>query len=167
MQSRKQARVSALKTGIYYDQKDNSYDPNKSKRIRESKEEIAQLEVEIEAIRRLIDIKKQNTAASENDGTEKTIGLIGQLQNKITKLEKAKREATTIREISRLNQEIEKTNKELERVQNVGLKDDNGLLKPLIEKLEALKDRLSKTFDPNKVRYLNREIAVLEKRLAI
>lgn len=166
LQSRKQARVSALKTRIYYDQKDNSYDPNKSKRIRESKEEIAQLEVEIEAIRRLIDIKKQNTAASENDGTEKTIGLIGQLQNKITKLEKAKREATTIREISRLNQEIEKTNKELERVQNVGLKDDNGLLKPLIEKLEALKDRLSKTFDPNKVRYLNREIAVLEKKIS-
>lgn len=156
LQSRKQARVSALKTGIYYDQKDNSYDPNKSKRIRESKEEIAQLEVEIEAIRRLIDIKKQTaaaaqntitTTASENAGTEKTIGLIGQLQEKISQLEDAKKKATNTYEIANLNKELERTRLELEDLQNTGqqgsiIKNRNGLMDKPITPLQ---------FDPNAI----------------
>lgn len=156
LQNRKQARVSALETGIYYDQKDNSYDPNKSKRIRESKEEIAQLEVEIEAIRRLIDIKKQTaaatqntitTTASENAGTEKTIGLIGQLQEKINKLEEAKKKATNTYEIANLNKELEQTRLKLEDLQNTGqqgsiVKNRSGLMDKPIAPLK---------FDPNAI----------------
>lgn len=166
LQSRKQARVSALKTGIYYDQKSNDYDPKKSERIRQSKEEIAQLEIEIEAIRRLIEIRKQATnTGSDTDDIRNTTGLIGQIQSKITKLEEAKKKATSVQEISRLNQEIAKTKIELEKLQNVGLKDTEGALKPLYERLNKLKIELSKTFDPNVVRYLNHEIAVVEKAI--
>lgn len=150
LQSRKESRVSALKTGIYYDQKDNAYDPNKSKRIRESKEEIAHLEIEIEAIRRLIEIKKQAEAAAqggaaattdENTATGKTLGLIGQLQEKISRLEDAKKNTFNTYEIHNLNLELEKTRAELEDLQNTGKRgsiigDVSGLLHGKITPLQ-------------------------------
>lgn len=156
LQSRKQARVSALKTGIYYDQKSNDYDPKKPERIRQSKEEIAQLEIEIEAIRRLIEIKKQaasaaestiTTTTEENSGTKKATGLIGELQEKITKLEEAKKNATSIYEIRNINLELAKTREELEDLQNVDKRgriigNTSGLLQGKITPLQ---------FDPNAI----------------
>lgn len=156
LQNRKESRVSALKTGIYYDQKDNSYDPGKSKRIRESKEEIAQLEIEIEAISRLIGIKKQAEAAAqnaattttaENKGTEETVGLIGRLQEKISQLDDTKKKATSTYEIANLNKELEQTRLKLEDLQNTGqqgsiVKNRNGLMDKPITPLQ---------FDPNAI----------------
>lgn len=156
LQSRKQARVSALKTGIYYDQKSNDYDPKKSERIRQSKEEIAQLEIEIEAIRRLIEIKKQaasaaestiTTTTEENSGTEKATGLIGELQDKISKLEEAKKSTFNTYEIHNLNLELEKLRAKLEELQNTGKRgsiigNTSGLLQGKITPLQ---------FDPNAI----------------
>lgn len=156
LQSRKQARVSALKTGIYYDQKSNGYDPKKPKRIRQSKEEIAQLEIEIEAIRRLIEIKKQaasaaestiTTTTEENSGTKKATGLIGELQDKISKLEEAKKSTFNTYEIHNLNLELEKLRAKLEELQNTGKRgsiigNTSGLLQGKITPLQ---------FDPNAI----------------
>lgn len=156
LQSRKQARVSALKTGIYYDQKSNDYDPKKPERIRQSKEEIAQLEIEIEAIRRLIEIKKQaasaaesiiTTTTEENSGTKKATGLIGELQEKISKLEEAKKSTFNTYEIHNLNLELEKLRAKLEELQNTGksgsiIGNTSGLLQGKITPLQ---------FDPNAI----------------
>lgn len=156
LQSRKQARVSALKTGVYYDQKSNDYDPKKPERIRQSKEEIAQLEIEIEAIRRLIEIKKQaasaaestiTTTTEENSGTEKATGLIGELQDKISKLEEAKKSTFNTYEIHNLNLELEKLRAKLEELQNTGKRgsiigNTSGLLQGKITPLQ---------FDPNAI----------------
>lgn len=156
LQSRKQARVSALKTGIYYDQKSNDYDPKKPERIRQSKEEIAQLEIEIEAIRRLIEIKKQaasaaestiTTTTEENSETKKATGLIGELQEKITKLEEAKKSTFNTYEIHNLNLELEKLRAKLEELQNTGksgsiIGNTSGLLQGKITSLQ---------FDPNAI----------------
>ncbi len=156
LQSRKQARVSALKTGIYYDQKSNGYDPKKPERIRQSKEEIAQLEIEIEAIRRLIEIKKQaasaakstiTTTTEENSGTKKATGLIGELQDKISKLEEAKKSTFNTYEIHNLNLELEKLRAKLEELQNTGKRgsiigNTSGLLQGKITPLQ---------FDPNAI----------------
>lgn len=156
LQSRKQARVSALKTGIYYDQKSNDYDPKKPERIRQSKEEIAQLEIEIEAIRRLIEIKKQaasaaestiTTTTEENSGTKKATGLIGELQDKISKLEEAKKSTFNTYEIHNLNLELEKLRAKLEELQNTGKRgsiigNTSGLLQGKITPLQ---------FDPNAI----------------
>ncbi len=156
LQSRKQARVSALKTGIYYDQKSNDYDPKKPERIRQSKEEIAQLEIEIEAIRRLIEIKKQaasaaestiTTTTAENTETKKATGLIGELQEKISKLEEAKKSTFNTYEIHNLNLELEKLRAKLEELQNTGksgsiVGNTSGLLQGKITPLQ---------FDPNAI----------------
>lgn len=156
LQSRKQARVFALKTGIYYDQKSNDYDPKKPERIRQSKEEIAQLEIEIEAIRRLIEIRKQaasaaesiiTTTTEENSGTKKATGLIGELQEKISKLEEAKKSTFNTYEIHNLNLELEKLRAKLEELQNTGksgsiIGNTSGLLQGKITPLQ---------FDPNAI----------------
>ena len=163
LQSRKQARVSALKTGIYYDQKDNSYDPNKSKRIRESKEEIAQLEVEIEAIRRLIEIKKQAASASEltvttisdeNTETKKATGLIGQLQEKISKLEEAKKNTFNTYEIANMNHELEQLKLKLDELQTIGLKEN--IAKKAKDILQGSIGKL--TFDPEVIQKMNVDV---------
>lgn len=121
----KEARVSGLKTSIYYDQKDNSYDPSKPGRIRENKEQIEQLEIEIEAISRLIKIREEeakyavDATGQENENREETLGLLGELQQKISDLEAAKKKATSTYEIHNLNVEIRALNDELSRIQSL------------------------------------------------
>lgn len=121
----KEARVSGLKTLIYYDQKDNSYDPSKPGRIRENKAQIEQLEIEIEAINRLIKIREEeakyavDATGQENENREETLGLLGELQQKISDLEAAKKKATSTYEIHNLNVEIKALNDELSRIQSL------------------------------------------------
>nr|DAD76503.1 MAG TPA: minor tail protein [Siphoviridae sp. ctqpo8] len=95
------------------------------------------------------------TIADENDDDgktgnikiEKTIGLIGQLQEKISQLEDAKKKATNTYEIANLNKELEQTRLKLEGLQNTGqlgsiVKNRNGLMDKPITPLQ---------FDPNAI----------------
>ena len=64
------------------------------------------------------------------------LGIIGQLQKKISDLEKAKSAANSEGEIKRINGELEKTRAELERITELG----NKTIVPKIEKPEGFKE---------------------------
>lgn len=126
LRKRKESRVSALKTSIYYDQKSNAYDPDKPGRIRADKEKIEQLEIEIEAISRLIKIKEAEadnnrpiSGLDEEIGL-KEVGLIEKLTSDIKKLEEAKQKATSTMEIHNLTLEIATLRDELSKLQQIG-----------------------------------------------
>lgn len=126
LRKRKESRVSALKTSIYYDQKSNAYDPDKPGRIRADKEKIEQLEIEIEAISRLIKIKEAEadnnrpiSGLDEEIGL-KEVGLIEKLTSDIKKLEEAKQKATSTMEIHNLTLEIATLRDELSKLQRIG-----------------------------------------------
>lgn len=129
LRKRKESRVSALKTSIYYDQKSNVYDADKPGRIRANKEEVEQLEIEIEAISRLIKIKKSeadydkfisDSDKKENGNLTERLGLIGELTTKISSLEEAKKRATSTSEIHNLTLEITSLRDELSKLQQIG-----------------------------------------------
>lgn len=88
-----------------------------------------------------------NKLEEENNKIEATTGLIGELQEKITKLEEAKKNATSIYEIRNINLELAKTREELEDLQNVDKRgriigNTSGLLQGKITPLQ---------FDPNAI----------------
>lgn len=129
LRKRKESRVSALKTSIYYDQKSNVYDADKPGRIRANKEEVELLEIEIEAISRLIKIKKSeadydkfisDSDKKENGNLTERLGLIGELTTKISSLEEAKKRATSTSEIHNLTLEITSLRDELSKLQQIG-----------------------------------------------
>lgn len=64
------------------------------------------------------------------------LGIIGQLQKKISDLEKAKSAANSEEEIKRINGELEKTRAELERITELG----NKTIVPKIEKPEGFEE---------------------------
>lgn len=70
---------------------------------------------EIQAIRR----QEVQSQAALNDETEKTVGLIPQLQAKVQSLNEALNLATTEDEIRRINGELAKTQEELKRLQEL------------------------------------------------
>ncbi len=120
------ARANAL-TGVYYE------------KVKALDEAISYLESTISA--------GSGSASSLNTETEKTIGLIGQLQEKISQLEDAKKKATNTYEIANLNKELEQTRLKLEGLQNTGqlgsiVKNRNGLMDKPITPLQ---------FDPNAI----------------
>lgn len=126
LRSRKESRIKGLKDLVYYDQRSNVIDPDRHARIRSNKEKIAQLEIEIEAINRLIEIKKAE-AAYQNQTTNKDnqeiteqLGLIEALQKKISDLETAKSKATGTYEIHNLTLQIKDLRDELSRLESVG-----------------------------------------------
>lgn len=161
LRKRKESRVSALKTSIYYDQKSNAYDPDKAGRIRANKEEIEQLEIEIEAINRLIKIKKSEAnydkfITESNKSRKEQLGLIGQLEKKIQDLEKKKLlSSSSVEDIAKYNSEIKKLKRELDSLKNVTLDnmiksrdpividEVNIKFKKLKLDLDGLKDSLS------------------------
>ena len=126
LRSRKESRIKGLNDLIYYDQMSSSYDTDKPARIRSNKEKIAQLEIEIEAINRLIEIKKaeaayQNqTTSQENQKITEQLGLIGALQKKISDLETAKSKATGTYEIHNLTLQIRELRDELSMLESNG-----------------------------------------------
>ena len=126
LRSRKESRIKGLNDLIYYDQRSSSYDTDKPARIRSNKEKIAQLEIEIEAINRLIEIKKaeaayQNqTTSKDNHKITEQLGFIGALQNKISYLYTAKSKATGTYEIHNLTLQIKDLRDELSRLESVG-----------------------------------------------
>lgn len=126
LRKRKESRVSALKTSIYYDQKSNAYDPDKPGRIRADKEKIEQLEIEIEAISRLIKIKEAEAdnnrpiSGLDEEIDLKEVGLIEKLTSDIKKLEEAKQKATSTMEIHNLTLEIATLRDELSKLQQIG-----------------------------------------------
>lgn len=116
-----------------------TYSPNKEAR-RELQEQIRMTEIEIEAIKKLAEIKRKAAMVEvveeeKKTTTEETVGLIGRLQQKISELEKAKKEATSTYEIHNLNAAIRSTREELEELQNLGSKsgvaNDTGNLFPV------------------------------------
>lgn len=115
-----------------------TYSPNKEAR-RELQEQIRMTEIEIEAIKKLAEIKRKAATVEvvedkKKTATEETVGLIGKLHQKISELEKAKKEATSTYEIHNLNAAIRSTREELEELQNLGSKsgvaNDTGNLFP-------------------------------------
>lgn len=103
-----------------------TYSPNKEAR-RELQEQIRMTEIEIEAIKKLAEIKRKAATVEvvedkKKTATEETVGLIGKLHQKISELEKAKKEATSTYEIHNLNAAIRSTREELEELQNLGSK---------------------------------------------
>lgn len=116
-----------------------TYSPNKEAR-RELQEQIRMTEIEIEAIKKLAEIKRKAATVEvvedkKKTATEETVGLIGKLHQKISELEKAKKEATSTYEIHNLNAAIRSTREELEELQNLGSKsgvaNDTGNLFPV------------------------------------
>lgn len=151
LKAKKESRVRALQTNITHEQKSNKYDVDKPGRIRAAKDEIKNLEIEIEAIRRLIKIKEEAASVTVDpddpkDGLE-TLGLLGKLQKKLSELEKAKKTATNTYEIHNLNLQIKKVKEEIEGITNIGTQDGIagntvGILKGVITPLQ---------FDPNAI----------------
>lgn len=65
---------------------------------------------------------KHNTVLNTklNDEEEETVGILGELQKKISELEKSRLAAETEEEVKRINFELAKTKAELERISNLG-----------------------------------------------
>lgn len=81
---------------------------------------------EIEALDKVIEMKELEArfaglgdGGSGNNGAKETLGLLGELQKKISDLEAAKKKAASTYEIHNLNVEIKALNDELSRIQSL------------------------------------------------
>ena len=152
LRSRKESRIKGLKDLVYYDQRSNVIDPDRHARIRSNKEKIAQLEIEIEAINRLIKIKKAEAELAavvvnpNPDPDSDPIGLIEVLQKKISDLETAKSKATGTYEIHNLTLQIRELRDEL------SLLESNGSTGSVFQGKVGLSGSIkSLKFDPNAI----------------
>lgn len=89
---------------------------------REQKKLEQAIKLKEESIRKEQELRSLITAAPESSGLtepEETLGLLGELQKKISDLEAAKKKATSTYEIHNLNVEIKALNDELSRIQSL------------------------------------------------
>ena len=98
-------------------------------------EELRQEALAIEAVIAMRKREREDAAAFKQE-EEARLGIIGQLQKKISDLEKAKSAANSEGEIKRINGELEKTRAELERITELG----NKTIVPKIEKPEGFEE---------------------------
>lgn len=92
----------------------------------------------LNALKEILETRKEEerVANSINDKTTAQVGIIANLTAKIEELEKAKKEATSEREIKRINAELSTTRAKLEEISSIG----EIKIVPVIEKPEGLEE---------------------------